>query len=362
MKKNKGVNALRRKVMRALTKNIGRQPLSTQPSSVNRTIRRVLICRPNRRLGNLLLITPLLQEIEAVLPESKIDLLVQGRLAPILFDRYPQIDRILKLPVNALKSPFRYLGTWLAIGKRRYDLVINVAPNSSSGRIATRIARARDKIYGETASQQEPASPERKHMAKLPVYTFRDFLTGAGLPVARGPVPPLALRLGPSEMAAGKKRLGELVADSPRTISLFTFATGDKCYSKAWWELFYDRLKKEFPAYRLIEVLPVQNVSQLSFTIPSFYSRDLREIGAFIANTDLFIGADSGMMHLAHAAGACIVGLFSVTDETVYYPYGRGSLAINTTKSGMDDWIARIREALTRSAADDPSRTSFPGK
>ena len=38
-----------------------------------------------------------------------------------------------------------------------------------------------------------------------------------------------------------------------------------------------------------IEVLPVQNVSQLHYAIPSFYSKDVREIGSLIANTDLFI-------------------------------------------------------------------------
>jgi ADP-heptose:LPS heptosyltransferase len=33
-----------------------------------------------------------------------------------------------------------------------------------------------------------------------------------------------------------------------------------------------------------------------------FYSKDIREIGAVIANTEIFIGADSGIMHLASAS------------------------------------------------------------
>jgi heptosyltransferase III len=39
---------------------------------------RVLISRPNSRLGNLLMVTPLVQEIERLLPNAKIDLFVRG--------------------------------------------------------------------------------------------------------------------------------------------------------------------------------------------------------------------------------------------------------------------------------------------
>jgi ADP-heptose:LPS heptosyltransferase len=41
-----------------------------------------------------------------------------------------------------------------------------------------------------------------------------------------------------------------------------------------------------------------ENVSQIAFKSPTFYSKDIREIGAVIANTEIFIGADSGIMHL----------------------------------------------------------------
>jgi ADP-heptose:LPS heptosyltransferase len=65
---------------------------------------------------------------------------------------------------------------------------------------------------------------------------------------------------------------------------------------------FYDRLKAEYPNYNIIEVLPVENVSQIGFKAPTFYSKDVREIGALMANTEVFIGGDSGIMHLASAS------------------------------------------------------------
>ena len=72
------INVFRRRLTRVLTKNIGKTRL---PKSIDLTkkpeIKRVLICRPNHRLGNLLLITPLLQEVIANFPDCKIDLLVK---------------------------------------------------------------------------------------------------------------------------------------------------------------------------------------------------------------------------------------------------------------------------------------------
>ena len=40
----------------------------------------------------------------------------------------------------------------------------------------------------------------------------------------------------------------------------------------------YNTLCKEFKSYNIIEVLPVENISQIDFKAPSFYSKDVREI------------------------------------------------------------------------------------
>ena len=75
---------------------------------------------------------------------------------------------------------------------------------------------------------------------------------------------------------------------------------------------------------------------------------DIREICALIANTDLFIGGDSGMMHLAGASGTPTLGLFSVTDENLYAPYGNNNSAINTNATTIDDWMKIIGDVLSK--------------
>jgi ADP-heptose:LPS heptosyltransferase len=140
--------------------------------------------------------------------------------------------------------------------------------------------------------------------------------------------------------------LDELVPGSRRTICLYTYATGAKIYPPSWWEELYERLQKRWPEYNIIELLPVENVSQLSFRIPSLYSKDLRLIGSFLANTAIFIGADSGMMHLASASGVPTVGLFKTTNMEVYAPYNDHSVGVNTDRVGMEGCLHAIKTIL----------------
>jgi len=101
----KSVNHFRRTIMRRLTGGIGEGNLPKVDKEKTLELNRVLINRPNQRLGNILLITPLIQEIIRYNPDVKIDLFVKGKVAPIIFENYPQVDQIIELP----KKPFKEL-------------------------------------------------------------------------------------------------------------------------------------------------------------------------------------------------------------------------------------------------------------
>ena len=343
------INGVRKSVMRRMTRNIGTshfEHVIDLTSTVE--IKRILISRPNHRLGNLLLITPLIQEVSETLPECKIDLFVKGSVAPILFKNYTNVDRIIQLPKKPLKDLMKYVGGWMRIKRNRYDIVINVVNNSSSGRLSTKFANSKYKFFGEINEEIQLKYTDHEHIAKYPVYSFRNFLNKLGFPKNEKQVAPLNLKLSPDELAEGKKSLQDIVKNDKKTIALFTYATGAKRYSESWWEEFYERVKSDFQDYNVIEVLPVENVSQIAFKAPSFYSKDVRQIGSLIANTDVFIGADSGMMHLASASLAATVALFKVTSTNTYRPYGNKSTAIDTNTGNLDDWMNVIRGILTK--------------
>lgn len=341
------INAVRRKITRSLTKNIGSNKLDQNydPDSII-DFKNVLICRPNHRLGNLLLLTPLVQEISTTFPNCKIDLFVRGNLASIIFENYPTVENYIILPRKPFKELIKYILVWFTIKKKKYDLVINIDKGSSSGRLSTQFANANFKFFGELNEEIIKEHADYKHMAKYPVYEFRYYLNLLGIPKQQKPVPSINIKLSDKELGNAKLVLDQIVPNNKKTIAIFTFATGEKCYCPEWWNPFYEKLVATFPDYNIVEVLPVENVSQIDFKAPSFYSKDVREIAAFIANTSLFIGADSGIMHLACSSQTPVLGLFSVTIPEKYEPYGNNSLAIDTNTTNLESMIDIIKNYL----------------
>lgn len=345
MAKLNKINTLRKAITQSLTKNVGRS--SSVPSDFkNKDIKKILVSRPNGRLGNLLLVTPLLQELKETFPNATVDLFVKGNLAPILLENYSNVENVIILPGKPFKQLFKYIATWFSLKKNHYDLAINVAPSSSSGRLSTKISSAKYKVYGELCDAIQMECADHVHIAKHPVYALRDYIDYSGVNVSERPIHCLNLKLDEKEMENGRKVLKDLVKNDKKTICIFTYATGEKCHTEAWWEEMYTSLLATFPDYNIIEVLPKENVSQISFQATSFYSRDLREIGALISQTEVFIGADSGMMHLASSVDTPTLGLFSITDHKVYAPYNYQSIAKNTNNCSVEECIEDIKEIL----------------
>ncbi|MBF4516115.1 glycosyltransferase family 9 protein [Flavobacterium sp. ANB] len=330
MKISTKINVFRRNAMRFLTKNIGSSRKTSNKIIEDPThIKRILICRPNARLGNLLLITPLIKEVSAAFPEAQIDLFVKGGLMPVILKNYNQIGEIIVLPKKPFSSLLVYLKVWLKIERKKYDLAINVDKDSSSGRLAVELSHAVFKFYGDDLN--ETKAKDYQHIAKYPVYNFREFLKSVSLNIVDGLIPETDLQLSDTELAHGKNILSKKFDNQKKTIAIFTYATGDKCFSEFWWNDFYALLKIKYERdYNILEILPVENVSQIRFKATSFYSKDIREIGSVLANTALFIGGDSGIMHLASAAKTATVGLFSVSKLQKYQPYGNSSQGIDT--------------------------------
>ena len=73
----------------------------------------------------------------------------------------------------------------------------------------------------------------------------------------------------------------------------------------------------------------------------------LPEAAACLARCALFVGNDSGLMHLAAAAGAPTLGLFGPTQTAEYAPAGRRT-AVAVAPSGR---IADLSVADTLAAA-----------
>jgi ADP-heptose:LPS heptosyltransferase len=343
----KRINKVRRKIMGSITKNVGSSYKEPEKGALKiEDIKRVLIIRPNHRLGNQLLLTPLVQEVIHTFPGCEIDLFVKGGVALPVFENYNEVSKIIQLPRKPFNNLFKYAKSWISIKSKSYDLVINGDKNSSSGRLLTNLAKSKLKIFGAVNEDIQKSYRDHQHISKYPIYNLRHNLERLGFENTNGPLPLLDIKLNDSEIAKGKVILDEIIKNDKKTICIYTNATGDKCYSETWWETFYDRLKLEYPDFNIIEMLPIENISKINFKSPNFYSKDIREMAAIIKNTSIFIAADNGVMHLASASLTPCIGFFSITDENIYGPYGNGSVALNTNHTNIDDWIKSINTIL----------------
>lgn len=147
-----------------------------------RGIHRVLVCRPNHRLGNTLLISPLLAEIEALYPGAEIDLVSAGCAAGNLFTRRFQIRTVYSLPRKIARHLWATIRLLRQVRSDTYDLAIDACNDSQSGRLLLAIVKARFKLgYPDEPSDRKSAwrdFPCPEHLAHRGVFLLRTAYAG----------------------------------------------------------------------------------------------------------------------------------------------------------------------------------------
>ena len=339
------INYLRRKITRFFSKILVSNKLSEDEFSQNITqVKKVLVTRPNHRLGNNLLLTPLISEISEIFPNAEIHIFTKGGLADVVFENYKNVTRLIKLPRKPFKNLIEYFSCWFSILSQKYDISINANRVSSSGKLAIKFSRSNYKFYNILNENLEYID-DYSHNAKNPVYNLR-FQVKNKIDRSEITIPKLDIKLRDYEIKNGEKLLKSMFRNQKPTISIFTFATGDKCYSKDWWKELYSKIKNLENDFNILEILPAENVSQIDFAAKSYYSRDIREIASVMSNVKIFIGADSGMMHLAHASNVSTIGLFKVTEPEFYGVYGDNNISVDTNIINSDNIISIIKERI----------------
>ena len=339
MNLKKIINTVKRKAFRNLTGSFKNKIDVTINN--NDSIKRILICRPNHNLGNLLLLSPLVQELESTFPNSKIDLLVKKSCTNQLYQNYDNVSEVIQLPRQPFKGIINYIKTYLQLRNKKYDLAINAIMESSSGRLFTSISNARIKFLGDIDSTKNEI-----HNTKRAIYSLREFLSNIGVKANDAVPANLDLRLANDELINGGGLVYDLVQNSQLTICLYTRTADIKYFTETWWFNLYEHLQKAFPEVNIIEVLTKENASKIGFRAPALYSKNIRELAAMIASTDVFIGADSGVLQLASSSLTPTIGLFSVTDMEKYETYNEDSVAVNTNEVEIDELIVLVKNTL----------------
>ncbi len=268
------------------------------------------------RIGDAVLSTGLLGHLLERHPGARVTIAC-GPISAPLFAAVPGLERIIV--VKKQRYNLHWLKLWAQLVTHRWDLVVDLRA-SITGLLVPRAKRVtfwrkeddthRVPELGKLLGLDPPPAPRvwlaRKHEA----------LAQRRLP---GTAPVLAI--GPAANWTAKQWPAERFADlAARLTAPAGLLPGAKVAVLA---AGHERAQ----AQPVIDSLGPERVIDLVGAL------DLLEAAACISRASLFIGNDSGLMHLAAATGTPTLGLFGPTPEDRYAPWGDHCAVVRTAES-----------------------------
>jgi ADP-heptose:LPS heptosyltransferase len=278
-------------------------------------VKRILVVRNNKRIGNMYFMLPFMRELKLAYPDAQIDLMLltteQGRV----FDHIG-LNQIV-VSYFSFDTTLKFLKTIFKLRRTVYDLLIMPHSSASDSAICA-FLNARNKVsfYGPRNQHVFP------HFFDIRQHNPHAALSALALIEALGHKPQgrdHTMVFSEAEDAGGKAVANGLKAGAPICVAYFRGARGNKIIDDSTWL----RIRKDFEAARpggikWVEILSPDIRSSLIPGTATFESADLRHLAAVLKHVDVFICADTGPLHLADAAGATCMGLFTATNIEHY--------------------------------------------
>ncbi len=300
-------------------------------------IEKILVIRPNYRIGNILFLTPLINELHKQLPNAKIDIVVGMRLAGKILEPMPNVNNVMDIPRQLLLHPIELFKYIKQARKEHYDIALNVSGGSTSAQLVSLLIKAKykasfydKKLWVPFTHIQQRGKKKFRHMGLESLEFLRFF--NFELP---NESPSLDIKLTDNERKQAKSDLNTLLQknhikrENHKIIALFRNARFDKKIEESWWKNLLSELKELDNSLVFIDILSPDIPTKLDATVLEYSNKDLRALGAFFQECDLFISADTGPLHLAVASGATIAALFTKTEIPVYGALGKESKNID---------------------------------
>ena len=288
-------------------------------------IRRIIVIRPNYRIGNAVLSTAIIDPLQRKYPGATIDFLATDKTAG-LFRNLP-VGKVSTLSRSAISRPWRLVSLARTLRASRYDLAVQLEDGSLTGLVISRLVGARyviGKPRGSACWYDVNIREDVNH-----AYETASVFSKA-LGVACLPRPQLVFS--PEEEARAIATLESLGVPSRQGhlapfVALFVGGHADKvCPADFWTELCrgLNHLRHPFVVFVGPEesaIVPAleQTVATLSHgrLCPP---RPLREFAAMLGQASPIITPDSGPMHIAAAMQVPIVAMARSQRSKAFIP------------------------------------------
>ena len=281
-------------------------------------IEKILLVRPNFRMGNSILAIPSIQLFRRNYPTAQIDF-VGSPVSKALFANLP-IDHHYEVARRFPKSSWAYPVLLRKLRRENYDLAVEVSCSQSAlGAFVVGLSGARLKVGREgkwdfwyDVKISKPAQSNKYRM--LPA-----FLAAMGLET-EDVFPKIILSA--AEIEAARKTFRS-VDFNEGTPMLGIFVGGRERHGKRWPANRFNRLVQNLTAQGVRVVvflgpdereLMTYFVQSLRTHAPVILEPSLRKFAAMVSQCQLFLTCDSGPMHLACALGVRMIAIFQNKD------------------------------------------------
>ncbi|PIW30314.1 MAG: glycosyltransferase family 9 protein [Rhodospirillales bacterium CG15_BIG_FIL_POST_REV_8_21_14_020_66_15] len=270
-----------------------------------------------------------------------------GRAAAPLFEAVPGLERVIVLD----KKPYslHWLGLWMECAGRLWSILVDLRNTPMTYMIpARRCFRMGRKGAGHRLERYAQVMGITDAVPTPRVWITDAHRAAAGRLIPRGrPV----LAIGPTANWKGK------TWPQDRFTELVRRLTGDKGILPGAAVAVFGHETERASVERFLDGIPEDRRIDLVGRI------SLLEAMACLERTSLYIGNDSGLMHLAAAAGVPTLGLFGPTQDELYAPWGahcrtvRGAGFLESFPENYDwDNSPTLMEKLSVDAAEAAAR------
>lgn len=290
-------------------------------------VRRVLIVRL-RSIGDTVLTTPSLFALRRFLPDAEMDILLEDWVAPVL-DGSDLVDRVITIPRDSNSARARIARELRA---SHYDLVYNLH-GGTTATFLTRATGAKHRVgfesyqYARLHNHVAPSPLQIWGRPTLHSVEQQLALIGwTGVPVTDRP----PTRLAVTETALNSVH-DKLVAEGFNRENSFAVIHPTAAFdTKTWAAENFARVIDHLWDQGLIPVVVVSHEERAagdglkSLTkAPVVLLADLNlpEVTTLASRATLFIGNDSGIAHIAAAAGAPCVVIFGSSNRNHWRPW-----------------------------------------
>ena len=310
-------------------------------------VKRIVIVRPNYRIGNIIFLTPLINAIAQEIPDAKIDIIVGMKLAGDILQELPNVENVISIPRKLLAHPLEMAAFIKDARQTQYDLAINISSGSLSSQIVTMLVNAR---YKASFQSKNNVTKLTHAIEKEGIYRHSGHQTLELLKLFDMPLPPkdtpLDIKLTQAEITLAQQELETLlhnagISGTRKVIALFRNARFDKKIADSWWNEWFYALKKLDEKIVVVDILSPDIPQKLNDDMLEYSNKNLRALGAFFHVCDAYVSADTGPLHLASASDAKVLALFNKTDAAVYGTLGEKSKTIDINNKSPEE-IAKV--------------------